>query len=87
MRFPAPDFIVEVLSESTEKNDRGVKFVDYAFHGVREYWIVDPKRKTVEQYLLEEGETEFTLFEKLSHGTVISKAIEGFEISLDQIFS
>jgi hypothetical protein len=26
MRFPAPDLVVEVISESTERNDRGVKF-------------------------------------------------------------
>ncbi len=41
-KFPAPDLIVEVLSESTEANDRGIKFEDYAAHGVVEYWIVDP---------------------------------------------
>lgn len=35
--FPAPDLVVEVLSESTEARDRGVKHVDYAAHGVTEY--------------------------------------------------
>ena len=29
-RFPAPDFIVEILSPSTAQTDRGVKFEDYA---------------------------------------------------------
>jgi Uma2 family endonuclease len=52
MRFPAPDLIVEVISESTERNDRGVKFDDYAAHGVREYWIIDPDAETLEQYHL-----------------------------------
>ncbi len=50
MKFPAPDFIIEVLSESTEKYDRTVKFTDYADHGVEEYWIVDPDERTIEQY-------------------------------------
>lgn len=36
MQFPAPDFAVEVLSKSTEKNDRETKFQDYAAHGVKE---------------------------------------------------
>ena len=35
--FPAPDFIAEILSSSTEGNDRNIKFVDYAIHGVKEY--------------------------------------------------
>ena len=49
---PAPDFIVEVINKSTEKIDRGVKFEDYALHGVKEYWIVEPRHKTIEKYLL-----------------------------------
>ena len=48
---PIPDFIVEIISESTERNDRGIKMLDYASHGVSEYWIIDPDRRTAEQYL------------------------------------
>lgn len=48
MFYPAPDFVVEVLSESTEKKDRGVKFDDYAFNGVKEYWLVDADKQVVE---------------------------------------
>ena len=48
---PIPDFIVEIISESTERNDRGLKMLDYASHGVGEYWIIDPDRRTAEQYL------------------------------------
>ena len=42
MQHPAPDLVVEVLSKSTSKRDRGIKFEDYAAHGVAEYWLVDP---------------------------------------------
>lgn len=48
--YPAPDFVVEVLSKSTEKNDRDIKFADYAAHGVAAYWLVDPLRQQIEQY-------------------------------------
>ena len=44
MIFPAPDFVVEILSKSTTKNDRTIKHQDYAAHGIREYWIIDPNR-------------------------------------------
>lgn len=52
----APDLVVEVLSPSTAKNDRRHKMKVYAESGVREYWIVDPANKTVEQYLQEDGQ-------------------------------
>lgn len=46
----APDFIIEVLSPSTEKKDALVKFHKYADAGVREYWMVDPDKKRVIVY-------------------------------------
>jgi len=54
MLHPAPDFVVEILSKKTAKTDRTTKFQDYADHGVPEYWIIDPRIKTVEQYWLSE---------------------------------
>ena len=51
----APDLIVEVLSPSTAKNDRGYKKDLYEQSGVKEYWIVYPASLTIEAYLLEDG--------------------------------
>lgn len=51
----APDFVVEVLSPSTAKNDRGYKKDMYERAGVREYWIVEPTMRMVEVYLLSDG--------------------------------
>ncbi len=85
MFYPVPDFVVEVLSSSTEKRDRGVKFVDYALNGVKEYWLIDPDKRIVEQYFLE-GEV-FTLAEKISHATVKCGEIKGLEIPLEAIFN
>lgn len=51
----APDLVVEVISPSTVKNDRGYKKDAYARYGVREYWIVSPDEKHIEQYLLKKG--------------------------------
>lgn len=53
--YGAPDLVVEVLSPSTARYDRGRKKDVYEAHGVREYWIVEPATKTVEQYVLESG--------------------------------
>ena len=38
----------------TAKNDRGRKKDIYEICGVLEYWIVSPRDKTVEQYLLKD---------------------------------
>jgi Uma2 family endonuclease len=84
MRFPAPDWIVEVLSPSTEQIDRGIKFEDYAAHGVVEYWIVDAEKQIVEQYKLTDGSYQLLL--KSGSGTVRSEVIEGFEIPIVAIF-
>lgn len=51
----APDLVVEVLSPSTAMNDRGRKMEVYGQCGVREYWIVSPGEKTVEQYIQDNG--------------------------------
>lgn len=51
----APDLVVEVLSFSTAKRDRGYKKDVYEQCGVREYWIVNPADKSVEVHLLIDG--------------------------------
>jgi len=51
----APDLAVEVLSPSTSKRDRKHKQAVYAHCGVREYWIVSPGDRSIEQYFLEDG--------------------------------
>lgn len=86
MRFPAPDLIVEVVSESTEHNDRGVKFDDYAAHGVEEYWIIDPDAETLEQYRLPADGDVYHLVIKAMTGQVQSFAVPGFEIPVRAIF-
>lgn len=83
--FPPPDFIVEILSDSTEERDRGVKFDDYATHGVREYWIVDPEEESVEQYL-HDG-VALKLEVKIKTGVLQAIAVPGFEIAVEDLFS
>ncbi len=76
MKFPVPDFVVEVLSDSAEGGDRGVKFEDYAANGVGEYWIVDTEAEVVEQYILTGEDYELAL--KSSSGQISSHVISGF---------
>ena len=86
MKFPMPDFAVEVLSEITERRDRGVKFEDDEAHGVQEYWIIDPSegRETVEQYVLEAGSFQLRL--KSGSGEIASQVSSNFRIPIRAIF-
>ena len=84
-QFPAPDFIVEILSDSTAANDRGVKFTDYAAHGVSEYWLIDPKAQTVEQYRLRGRKYELAGI--VSDGLLKSLVVSGFEIPVKALFN
>lgn len=43
----APDFIIEIVSPGNPADDYIRKLYYYKNYGVREYWIVDPRRKTV----------------------------------------
>jgi Uma2 family endonuclease len=47
--------VIEILSPSTARRDRGVKFDVYERHGVREYWLTDPEAQFVEVYRHEGG--------------------------------
>lgn len=51
----APDFIIEILSPSTNRHDKLTKFNLYQRAGVREYWMVDPVEKSVLVFVLEDG--------------------------------
>lgn len=53
----SPELVVEILSESTERDDKGPKRKVYAQTGVEELWLVDPKSKSVIVYDLSSSAT------------------------------
>jgi len=78
--------VVEVVSRSTEKNDRGIKFSDYALHGIKEYWIIDLRQKNIEKYLL--MNKAYQLDEKINNGNIVtSTIIKGFSIPVRALFN
>ena len=77
--YPAPDLVVEVLSASTARRDRGVKREDYAAHGVAEYWVVDADDRSVVVHALEgrryvEAEAGATLESGVAAGFAVPTA-------------
>ena len=61
--YGAPDFCIEVVSDSSRKRDYGIKMQKYMNAGVREYWIVDRKREKIVCYWFEgEDAPEITVY-------------------------
>lgn len=50
-----PDMIIEIISPSTGKNDRFVKFNKYEKSGVKVYWIVEPDTNLVNVFTLQDN--------------------------------
>ena len=81
----APDLIVEVLSPSTYRTDRKVKFDAYERAGVREYWIVNPKTHSIEVWTLARG--EYALRGDCGPGErVTSDVLSGLDLLTDTVF-
>lgn len=49
----APDMIIEIVSPSSTKRDRFIKFNAYEKAGIKEYWIVEPDVKIVSVFVLQ----------------------------------
>ena len=51
----APDLVIEVMSPSSSRQDKVIKFNLYRKADVREYWIVDADTRTVQICILKDG--------------------------------
>jgi Uma2 family endonuclease len=51
-----PDWVCEILSPSTSSKDREIKMPIYEHYGVSYAWLIDPMRRSLEAYGLENGD-------------------------------
>ena len=81
----APDLAIEVISESNRTHDTVVKFQAYAAHGVREYWLVDPREEGISTWTLDRG--EFRLLGRASRGSLVTTGVlSGITIDPGELF-
>jgi Uma2 family endonuclease len=80
-----PALVVEILSPTNAYYDLVHKKDVYESSGVKEYWIVDPTEKTIE--VLQNSPQGFIRFAKARQaGSVGSHVLQGFTVSLEEIF-
>jgi len=80
----APDMIIEILSPSTARIDRGIKFRKYLKAGVREYWIVDPELKLLQVNILSGKNYIISIYDSDEVAPV--QILDGCEINLADVF-
>jgi len=80
----APDMIIEILSPSSIRNDRIIKYRKYQQAGVREYWIVDPEHNILQVGVLHEGRYISSMFDADDVAPV--SVLDGCEINMTDVF-
>ena len=83
-----PALLIEVVSpgSANSRRDRVDKLRLYSKHQVQEYWIVDPRKLTVEQYVSHGSSLKLKQTLKREEEGLSSAAIPGFSCLLSQIF-
>ncbi len=78
-----PPFLVEILSPSSVKHDTVKKRELYERNGVREYWIVDVKERSIAQLVLRKK--HYVLTELGESDTMKASVLAGFEMTVGEL--
>jgi len=81
------DLAMEVVSDDKPSRDWKTKRAEYAQAGIREYWIVDPRDRSITVLSLPEGETAYRETGRYTEGqTAASVLLDGFRVNLSEVF-
>lgn len=81
-----PDIVIEVLSPSTAKKDRKIKFNRYQLARIPQYWIIDPVHESVEVYHLHDKKYELQQI-YFKDDVLTIDLFPSLHIDLDNIFN
>jgi len=78
----APDWIAEIVSPGSIRMDYSVKLFKYRTAGVREYWIINPMKKTVLTYSFE-GQEDAGYFS--FDDEICANVLKHFKVRIDRL--
>jgi Uma2 family endonuclease len=82
------DLVMEVVSKDDPERDVTKKRAEYAKAGIREYWIVDPRDKTITVLGLNAPTSRYEVIGKYAMGDVArSVLLDGFTAEVHEVFS
>lgn len=81
--YGVPSFAIEILSPGSITHDTITKRQLYENNGVREHWIVDPKTKSIAQFVLRKK--HFLLTEFSENDSIRGVVLAGFEMNVGEL--
>jgi Uma2 family endonuclease len=81
----AADLVIEVISPESVTRDTQDKFEEYEAAGVKEYWIIDPNRRTANFYGFDEN-NRYKMLPISADGIFESRVIENLWIKTDWLW-
>lgn len=79
-----PDLAVEIVSPKSGKRDRVEKYAEYEHVGIRDYWILDPRKRRAEAFALDPKGRYQPM--PITDGILRSQAIPGFWLRLEWLW-
>jgi Uma2 family endonuclease len=80
------DLVVEVVSDSDPDRDLIDKRKEYAAAGIREYWIVDPRDRSILVLSLDESSRQYVEAGRYETGqSAISVLLDGFSVAVKDV--
>jgi Uma2 family endonuclease len=83
----APDIVIEVLSDGNNWRELIDKFKVYEAAGVKEYWIINPRRRHFFIYTLDEYGRLKSEGANMYNNGVLSTVLPGFKINLKELLN
>ncbi|MEO6587765.1 MAG: Uma2 family endonuclease [Pyrinomonadaceae bacterium] len=81
----AADLVIEIISPESIVRDTQDKFEEYEAAGVKEYWIIDPNRRTAIFYGFDES-GKYKMLQISADGKFESRVIENLWIKTDWLW-
>ncbi|NCX96889.1 MAG: Uma2 family endonuclease, partial [Chitinophagia bacterium] len=82
----APDLVVEILSPSNTIDYIGSKFNIYEEAGVKEYWEIEPSRRSIVVYTLQPDDRFMQNNELIIGNKLTSNVLPGFSLNITELF-
>ena len=79
--------IIEILSKGNSKKEMRIKYDLYEEAGVIEYWVIDPEREHLQQFILNSDNIFFLKKTFISEDMATSHIFPDFELDLMEVFA